>query len=95
MRGMVLARLVVSLAFFLGALGMVTWRHSRSLESLAELDEIHRRTSVALAERVELERDIQILTSRQHVVPEARARLGMHTPEVGHELVLLPAEVIQ
>jgi hypothetical protein len=35
-----------------------------------------------------LEQVIQVLESRQRVVPEARDRLGMHTPS-GNELVLL------
>ena len=48
--------------------------------------------SVAAAERVELERSIQVLESRQRVVPEARDRLGMHIP-TGSELVQLPGGV--
>ena len=73
----------------LAALGMVTWRQSRALESLASLDELRGRMSVASAERVELEREIQVLESRAHVVPAARDQLGMHIPE-GAELVTLP-----
>lgn len=72
----------------LGALGMVTWRQSRALESLARLDEAHRQMSIAEAELVELEREILKLESRAHVVPAARERLGMHIPE-GVELVTL------
>jgi cell division protein FtsL len=40
---------------------------------------------------VELDREIQVLTSRARVVPAARDRLGMHTPD-GSELVILLAE---
>ena len=75
----------------LGALGMVTWRQSRVRESLASLDELHRQMSVAVAERVELEREILVLESRARVVPEARERLGMHIPE-GVELITLPGD---
>ena len=86
-----LGRGAVVFVVLLGALGMVTWRQSRALESLAFLDELHRQMSLASAERVELEREIQVLESRARVVPEARARLGMHIPE-GVELVWLPGD---
>ncbi len=87
----VLGRAAVTLALFLISLGFVTWRQSRSLETLAELDELRRQTSVARAQVVELDRDIQVLTSRARVVPAARAQLGMHTPD-GTELVILRSE---
>lgn len=90
----VLGRAAVTLAFFLASLGFVTWRQSRSLETLAELDELRRQTSVARAQVVELDRDIQVLTSRARVVPAARERLGMHTPD-GSELVILRSEPAQ
>lgn len=89
----VLGRTVVTVAFLLGALVTVTYRHARTLEALSTLEELRRRTSVAEAERIELDREIQVLTSRQRVVPAAREHLGMHTPE-GDELVLLPTEGI-
>ena len=87
-----LGRGAMVFAFLLGALGMVTWRQSRALESLASFDELHRQMSVASAERVELEREIQVLESRARVVPAARDRLGMHIPE-GAELVTLPGDL--
>jgi cell division protein FtsL len=43
---------------------------------------------------IELEREIQVLTSRARIVPEARERLGMHTPDAS-ELVILLAEPAQ
>jgi len=86
-----LGRAAVTLAVFLASLGLVTWRQSRALETLAELDELRRSTSVARATVVELDREIQVLTSRAHVVPVARDRLGMHMPD-GNELVILLAE---
>ena len=86
-----LGRAAVTLAVLLGSLGFVTWRQSRALETLAELDELRRATSVARAQVVELDREIQVLTSRARVVPAARDRLDMHTPD-GSELVILMAE---
>ena len=84
-----LGRGAVVFVVLLGALGMVTWRQSRALESLALLDDLHRQTAISAAARVELEREILVLESRARVVPEARERLGMHIPE-GVELVTLP-----
>jgi cell division protein FtsB len=75
-----LGRTAVTLAVLLGSLGLVTWRQSRALETLAELDAIRQSASVASAQAVELDREIQVLTSRATVVPAARARLGMHMP---------------
>jgi cell division protein FtsL len=87
----VLGRAAVTIALLLGSLGYVTWRQSRALETLAEWDEVRRQAAVAQAQVVELEREIQVLTSRARVVPEARDRLGMHTPDAS-ELVILLAE---
>jgi cell division protein FtsL len=90
-----LGRAAVTLAVLLGSLGFVTWRQSRSLETLVEWDEVQRQVSVARAQVVELDREIQVLTSRARVVPEARARLQMHTPDASEiEIVeLAPLEV--
>lgn len=76
----------------LGSLAMVTWRQSRALESLTGLDDIRSQISLAEAEQVELQRDIQVLESRGRVVPLARERLGMHTATTS-EMVLLPGEL--
>jgi cell division protein FtsB len=83
-----LGRAAVTFAVLLGSLGFVTWRQSRSLETLAEWDEVRREVSVARAQVVELDREIQVLTSRARVVPEARVKLGMHMPD-GSELEIL------
>jgi len=90
----IVGRSAVTLAVLLASLGLVTWRQSRALETLARWDDLRRATSVARAQVVELERDIEVLTSRARVVPEARTRLGMHTPD-GSELVILLAEPAQ
>ena len=90
----VVGRGAVTLTVLLASLGLVTWRQSRALETLAQWDDLRQSTSVARAQVVELERDIEVLTSRARVVPEARTRLGMHTPD-GSELVILLAEPAQ
>lgn len=87
----VLARVVLTFAVFVASLGLVTWRQSRAFEAHAELDDLRRQVSVAQAERIEIERAIQVLTSRTRVVPVAEERLGMHMPDVS-EQVILPAE---
>jgi cell division protein FtsB len=90
-----LGRAAVTLAVLLGSLGFVTWRQSRALETLVAWDEVQRQVSVARAQVVELDREIQVLTSRARVVPEARRRLGMHTPDASELeiLELAPVEV--
>lgn len=84
---------LVALAFaaFLASLSLVTWRQSRALEVLTELDALHRARSLAEADGVELDRRIQYLESRGRVVPDARARLHMHTPDAS-EIVWLPGD---
>ena len=64
----VLGRAAVTIALLVGALGYVTWRQSRALETLAEWDELRRQTAVARAQVVELDREIQVLMSRARVV---------------------------
>ena len=76
----------------LGSLALVPWRQSRALEVMSRLDEVRRQTSLAEADRVELERSIQVLESRARVVPLARTRLGMHTATTA-EMVILPGEL--
>ena len=84
-------RATLAVVVLLGALALVPWRQSRALEALANLDQLRRQASVAAAERVDLERNIQVLESRGRVVPLARDRLGMHTPSAA-ELVILPGD---
>lgn len=88
-----LGRASLTLAVLLMSLGFVTWRQSRAFEVLRELEEVRRDVAEARAEQIELERHIQGLVSRSRVVPAARARLGMHTPDAS-ELVILPGEPI-
>ena len=87
---------VFSIVLFFGALSMgVTWRQSRALETQIALDSLRQELSVSEAERVELEQDIQVLSSRQRIVPEARDRLGMHPPSGDELVLLLPDERIR
>lgn len=87
----VLLRAALAAAVLPGALLLVTWRQSRALEVLEELDRIRRDAAVAEAEREGLERSIEVLESRVHVVPAARERLGMRLPSAS-EQVFLPTE---
>ena len=84
----VLGRVFVTSAVLVGSLGFVTWRQSRALEAHRALDDVKREVSVAQAERVDLDRQIQVLKSRARIVPEARARLGMHTPGASEQVIL-------
>jgi cell division protein FtsL len=85
------AQATVAAVALLGALGLVVWRQGRAREALAELDVARREKGQLVAEQAELERSIQRLESRSRVVPEARRRLGMRTPEAA-EIVILPGE---
>lgn len=87
----VLGKSVVTFAVFVASLGVVLWRQSRAFEAHVVLDELRRQVAVAHAERVELERLIQVRESRTHIVPAAMARLGMHMPDAS-EQVILPGE---
>ena len=89
--GGTLPRAVLSAVLLIGALALVVYRQSRALEALAELDRVRADRGVAIAERADLERRIQMLESRSRVVPEARRRLGMRTPDAT-EIVYLAGE---
>lgn len=82
----------LAVALLLASLSLVTWRQSRAFEGLAVLDRVQRDRSLAEAELSELHRHLQYLESRGRVVPEARERLGMHTPDAS-EIVLLPGDL--
>ena len=81
----------VAAVVLLGALGLVVWRQTRALEGLADLSQARSERALALDERADLERRIQMLESRARVVPEARRLLGMRTPNAS-EIVILPGE---
>ena len=75
----------------LGALGLVAWRQARALEGLAGLSQVRTERGLALDQRGDLDRRVQMLVSRARVVPEARRLLGMRTPNAS-EIVILPGE---
>lgn len=83
----VLGRAAVTFAFLVCALGFVTWRQSRAFEAHRTLDELRRQVSVAQAEMVELDREIQVLRSRARIVPAAEM-LGLHTPDASEQVIL-------
>ena len=89
MRSSAVPLTVLAMISLLLALSLVTWRQARSLDALAQLDRIEREISLLEAEKEELERTIQSLESRGHVVPTAREELGMRTP-TAEEIVFLP-----
>lgn len=85
-------RLALATLVLLASLILVAWRQSRALEALAALDGVRRELSLAEGERAALERRIEHLESRARVGPEARARLGMRTPDVT-EIRILAGEL--
>ena len=91
MRNSAIPLTALAMVSLLIALSLVTWRQTRSLEALAELDRVERDISLLRAEKEGLERTIQSLESRGHVVPTARDRLNMRTPTAG-EIILLPGD---
>jgi len=80
--------LVLGFSGLLSALSLVTWRQSRALEALAELDRLERSLSLAESERTDLLRRIRGLDSRTRISSFAQERLGMHRPDAS-EMVLL------
>ena len=85
--GATVGRAAVTFVILMTSLGFVTWRQSRALEANRTLDSLRREVSVARAEQVELEREIQVLMSRTRIVEAAEA-LGMHTPPATEQVVL-------
>jgi hypothetical protein len=83
-----LLRWTFTFSVLLGALVFLTWRQSRALEVLTQLDEIGRELSLAEAEIIDLERDIQYLESRASVVPTATELLGMRLPAASEQVLL-------
>jgi cell division protein FtsL len=73
----------------LAALALVTWRQTEGVAREHALRELQAERTIAEAERMELERRIQALSTRVRVVRVARERLGMHLPDDG-EIMLLP-----
>lgn len=85
--GATVGRAAIAFVLLMGSLGFVTWRQSRALEANRTLDALRRDVSVAMAEQIELEREIQVLRSRTRIVSAAE-ELGMHTPAATEQVVL-------
>lgn len=82
-------RLALCFAALLGALTLVIWRQSQSLETLRALDKLRGSRALAEAERSDLQRKIEHLESRAVVVDAAQKLLGMRVPSAS-EIVILP-----
>jgi hypothetical protein len=89
-RGTGAIRMGLACALLFGALSTVVWRQSRALEELRGLDAARAQRVLLQAERSELQRSIQRLESRAHVVAAAGQRLGLRVP-AGTEIVFLKA----
>lgn len=87
MDAQVLGRAALTFACLLLSLGFVTWRQSRAFEANQALDDLRRQVSVAQAEQIELERDIQVRRSLGNIVAAAEA-IGMVTPHADQIVVL-------
>ena len=85
---MKLALVTVVLAM---SLVLVAWRQGQALDALTALDQVRQERALAETERKSLERGIEKLESRDHVVPAARSRLRMRTAE-STEIVILPGD---
>jgi cell division protein FtsL len=85
-------RLALVTLVLVASLILVAWRQGRALEALAALDAVRHDRVLAEAEKNELLRRIEYLESRVRVVPEARSRLRMRTPE-DSEIRILPGEL--
>ena len=84
-------RLLVASLALASSLALVAWRQSRALEALEDLERARQSRALTEAELSALERHIQYLESRGRVVPEAREKLSMRTPQA-REIVILPGE---
>lgn len=77
------------LLLLLSSLALVVWRQTRGVALERELRALETDHAVIEAERVELVREIQTLSSRARIVRIARDRLGMHLP-ADQEIIFLP-----
>ncbi|HSG46170.1 MAG TPA: hypothetical protein VLA43_00020, partial [Longimicrobiales bacterium] len=73
-------RAALAMAALLASLSMVAWRQGRAFEVQQELEDVRSEVSMARSEKVQLNRDIRVLSSRERIVQVARARLGLRPP---------------
>lgn len=91
-RGRGTLRFALALAAMFGALSLVVWRQSRSLEELRALDASRSERAILESERGTLQRNIQELEGRERIVAVG-ARLGLHAPAASELVILrLPQE---
>ncbi len=69
----------LAVAAFLASLSLVSWRQRQALDTMRTLETLQEETALEVGARDELQARIRHLESRGRVVPEAEARLGMHT----------------
>jgi cell division protein FtsL len=82
-------RLFAWLLLLLGSLVVVAWRQTEGVARERALRELRSERAIVDAERMEMERKIQALSTRTRVVRVARERLGMQLP-ADREVVILP-----
>jgi len=73
-------RAALAMAALLASLSMVAWRQGRAFDVQQELEAVRGELSMARSEKVQLNRDIRVLSSRERIVRVARARLGLRPP---------------
>ena len=73
-------RAALAMAALLASLSMVAWRQGRAFEVQQQLEDVRSEVSMARSEKVQLNRDIRVLSSRERIVQVARARLGLRPP---------------
>lgn len=91
-RAIAIFRVAFVLACVFGALGIVAWRQTRTYSQLREIDRLQREADAVRAEIAVLQRRLQRLQSRSHIVDVAGKRLGLRLPE-SKEIMILPDPV--
>jgi cell division protein FtsL len=89
MKGTGVIRTAAAFAVLFASLSLVVWRQSRALEELRSLDSARSQRAVLLAERSNLQREIQRLESRSRIVAVAGERLGLRVPAAAEITILL------
>ena len=86
-------RFGLAAAALFAALSLVVWRQCRALEVLRSLDAARGERAVLESERARLQRSLQELEGRPHIVAVAGERLGLRPPAASEIVILrLPAD---
>lgn len=83
------AEVAAWVVLLLGALFLVVWRQTRAVAFENELGAVRTESEVTEARRVEVARQIQLLSARARISRVAARDLGMHVPSEA-EIVFLP-----